>query len=123
MDFYEGKREFPRPNPLASKSLLVAASEGNIDELHKAIKAGERIDQWDEKGQTPLHYASKYGQVEVIKFLLDKGSDANRACGYGRTPLHYASRHDQAAAAKALCSVGDIKIDAQDKVRSEVRMG
>eukprot|EP00959_Pyramimonas_sp_CCMP1952_P469060 9494304-Pyramimonas_sp.AAC.3 len=76
-----------------------------------------------QKGQTPLHYASKYGQVEVIKFLLDKGSDANRACGYGRTPLHYASRHDQAAAAKALCSVGDIKIDAQDKVRSEVRMG
>mmetsp|Transcript_37453 Transcript_37453/g.81536 ORF Transcript_37453/g.81536 Transcript_37453/m.81536 type:complete len:218 (+) Transcript_37453:145-798(+) len=115
MELYEGRREFAKPNPLASKALLAAATEGNIDDLHKAIAAGEKIDQWDEKGQTPLHYAVKYGQLEVVKFLLDRGADANRPCEYGRTPLHYASRYGQAAAARALCALGNLKMNAQDK--------
>jgi ankyrin repeat protein len=28
-------------------------------------------------GRTPLHYAADYGQNEVVRYLLDKGADAN----------------------------------------------
>lgn len=28
-------------------------------------------------GRTPLHYAADYGQTEVVRYLLDKGAEAN----------------------------------------------
>lgn len=28
-------------------------------------------------GRTPLHYAADYGQSEVVRYLLDKGANAN----------------------------------------------
>lgn len=28
-------------------------------------------------GRTPLHYAADYGQNEVVRYLLDKGANAN----------------------------------------------
>mmetsp|Transcript_41684 Transcript_41684/g.69636 ORF Transcript_41684/g.69636 Transcript_41684/m.69636 type:complete len:219 (-) Transcript_41684:220-876(-) len=115
---YVGKHEFAKPSALVSKSVLGAAFEGNIEELQKCLSAGEKMDQWDEKGQTPLHYAVKYGQVESVTFLLKEGADRNRPCELGRTPLHYAARYGQKAAAEALCALGApgaIKVDAQDK--------
>jgi ankyrin repeat protein len=32
-------------------------------------------------GRTPLHYAADYGQSEVVRYLLDKGANANVCCG------------------------------------------
>jgi len=31
-------------------------------------------------GRTPLHYAADYGQSEVVRYLLDKGANANVRC-------------------------------------------
>lgn len=28
-------------------------------------------------GRTPLHYAADYGQSEVVRYLLEKGANAN----------------------------------------------
>lgn len=36
------------------------------------IDVNEMID-----GRTPLHYAADYGQDEVVRYLLEKGADAN----------------------------------------------
>jgi hypothetical protein len=45
----------------------------------------------DGDGQTPLHWASSKGHIDVVKLLLEKRADAAVADGDGWTPLHWAS--------------------------------
>jgi len=37
-----------------------------------------------------LHVAAMHGHLEIVKFLLDSGSDINRKSKSGETPLHLA---------------------------------
>ena len=41
---------------------------------------------------TPLHSASYYGCVDIVKWLLEKGADINIENRSGETPLHLARR-------------------------------
>lgn len=41
-------------------------------------------------GETPLHVAAIWGDVEIGKILLDAGADPNVHGEYGYTPLHEA---------------------------------
>ncbi|XP_041471850.1 uncharacterized protein LOC121421254 [Lytechinus variegatus] len=45
----------------------------------------------DNKGITPLHSASFNGHLDVVKYLIDQGAQANTANNAGVTPLHNAS--------------------------------
>jgi len=38
-------------------------------------------------GRLPLHYASDYGQLEVLKFLCSKGAQLNSEDKHGISPL------------------------------------
>ena len=38
--------------------------------------------------ETPLHKASKYGRIEVVKYLINKGANVNAKNQKGETPLH-----------------------------------
>ncbi|KAJ5091685.1 hypothetical protein NUU61_006555 [Penicillium alfredii] len=46
------------------------------------------INQRDETGQTPLHYACRSGRTESVKLLLQAGADAKIADNSSWTPLH-----------------------------------
>ena len=37
---------------------------------------------------TPLHLASYYGRVEIVRVLLDGDASPNSKSNQGRTPLH-----------------------------------
>ena len=54
---------------------------------------GAVIDVRDEEGRTPLYVVSYRGQVDIMRWLLDRGADANaQRCSPGRfTPLHEAA--------------------------------
>ena len=43
--------------------------------------------------RTPLHYAAKYGHIDVVQILLDVGADCNKSDELGYTPLHYAAKY------------------------------
>jgi ankyrin repeat protein len=40
---------------------------------------------------TPLHFAARDGETEMVEFLLARGVDVNAATDHGWTPLHFAA--------------------------------
>ena len=71
-----------------------AARDGNIDDLKDYIENNEAsVNAKDANGWTPLHEGVRGGNVEVVKFLLEKGSNVNSRTGEsedGGSVLHLA---------------------------------
>ncbi|CAG9539904.1 unnamed protein product, partial [Cercopithifilaria johnstoni] len=41
------------------------------------LAAGANVSQADDNGLVPLHNASSFGHVDVVKILLENGADTN----------------------------------------------
>ena len=88
----------------------------NSTALHLAAKAGSlrtaralqncllpsTIDERDEDKNTPLHIASRYNRVDVVRFLLDKGADVTARNARNMTCLDIAIEWEYEDVAKAL---------------------
>ena len=83
----------PLPAALSKRHFLVA------DLLHKH---GAVMDVRDEDEWTLLHAASKFGSVDVMRWLLDHGINANVLTNERRTPLHGAAYDSSLGAVQVL---------------------
>jgi len=54
-----------------------AAISGNINEAGKLLAGGEKVNDVDWWGWTPLLWAAYYGQEKMVDFLLEQGADPN----------------------------------------------
>ena len=97
------------PHYFSAKDLLQAAELGNVDRLKEIVKAIDELQmanhwmtQTDKKGRTPLHLASIYGYMNVVRFIVkeivDSTKDLDLRKEYinvqdnkGRTPLFHAA--------------------------------
>ena len=86
--------------------LSIASQNGHIDIVNYLIKQGATIDDQDDYGSTPLHYAARRGHLNVVQTLHNNGADINKKAmkqavrlygpntkkitGTHETPLHYA---------------------------------
>lgn len=78
------------------RSACSAAQRGELDKLTRMLQRKPHLVDGDgvggNSGYTPLHYASREGQVECAALLLRSGADVNRATAAGgATPLHRAA--------------------------------
>ena len=55
---------------------------------------------------TPMFFAAKSGNSELIGYLGSKGANINARSGFGATPLMYAVSHEHPEAVKTLISLG-----------------
>ena len=55
-----------------NEALLLAARNGDLSELRKAISKGVDVNTVNQYGQTPLHLAARYGHKEIVEYLIDK---------------------------------------------------
>jgi ankyrin repeat protein len=69
-------------------------------------KAPRLLGLKDKAGQTPLHWAAEYGQVDMVRFLLARGLGVNARNRWGCTPLCLAAKFGRPEVAKVLVNNG-----------------
>lgn len=68
------------------------ARTGRVDRLRGLLsKSPELIKAVNSEGETPVHQAAKYGEMEALRFLIEQGGDVNAKTTQGVTPLHLAA--------------------------------
>jgi len=72
-----------------------AALDGNLNDLKDYVNVHEdSVNARDANGWTPLHEAIRKGDMDITKFLLERGSDANSRTGrpgeFGGSALYLA---------------------------------
>lgn len=89
-------------------SLLTLARDNKADQIRAMVARGVPANLANEFGQTALHIASLWGNVDAIDALIDLGADASIPNSRGQTPLHFAAsaKRDPLAACKALLDGG-----------------
>lgn len=60
----------------------------------------------DNVGETPISSAIKNSDLEIVKFLVEKGADIEHREIQGRTPLYYASSRGCLEITEYLISLG-----------------
>ncbi len=74
------------------EKLIEAVLQGQADRVREILDAhGGLVDQRDESGATPLHYAALAGHRKVVRLLLERGANLNSTDGqFGATPTGWA---------------------------------
>ncbi|MFP6694769.1 MAG: ankyrin repeat domain-containing protein [Pirellulales bacterium] len=92
----EAAAELRRPkgqaNAAAGEALTKAISTGNLKETKKLLGSGRRINaRRAQGGSTPLSDAALYGQLDIAKYLIERGAKVEATNEDGNTPLHVAA--------------------------------
>ena len=72
------------------KALIDAAKNGYLADVQAHLDAGVDVNAKDNGGQTPLHYATRYGHKEIAELLIANGADVNAKDELEETPLDFA---------------------------------
>lgn len=82
------RKDFTETKDQQSLILLFAAYKGNMTTLYRYLKEGVNFGYPDYDGRTALHLAVCGGQLDVVKFLVDKCHvDVNPVDRWENTPL------------------------------------
>lgn len=89
-----------------------AAKFGRMDALQWLWTKGIKLNPRNDNGGTPFMWSCSSGQLEMAKFLVERGARINELTSYGRwSPIHYAVAHNQLETTKFLLDQKSIEID------------
>lgn len=98
------------PNTMSWQHVTILhdmAQKGNITKAALLLKYGADINPIDEEYQsTPLGMAARWGQAEMVNYLLQQGADPNKAGAAWATPLAWANKKKHTAVEKILIDAG-----------------
>ncbi|GBN55736.1 Tankyrase-1 [Araneus ventricosus] len=87
---FEMKKNIEILSLTSSNSILSMAKESDVGKVYEVVQNGIEINTSDEQGNTPLHYASQFGNIAVVKLLLDLGATYVAKNKQGKTPFQVA---------------------------------
>jgi len=99
--------------------MLFAVRTDNIYEFMNLVELGANINWQDSRmeGVTALHEASRKGNVEIVRYLLQKGSDVHLKTYNGLFPLHVAAYCGENEIVRVLIAAGaDVNAKAKDNI-------
>ena len=79
--------------------------EGDKEQM-KDIIATHGIEAFDGDKRTAIIWASFFGQIEILNWLIDKGADVNHQDRIGYTCLHFCGQEQNIEAARILLENG-----------------
>ncbi|ESN96232.1 hypothetical protein HELRODRAFT_68450 [Helobdella robusta] len=98
-----------------NKSIFDFCQEGNLEKLNEMLKPSQ-IDDKDENGMSLLHWSCDRGNIEIVKYLLEKGANINLQDDELQTALHYAAFCNYIEVVKVLIEHGaDCNIEDSSK--------
>lgn len=87
--------------------VVKAAQYGKYDILVGLVDQGFNVNQMDKENVSVLHWAAINNRVEIVRFLISKGSVVDKIGGdLNSTPLHWAIRQGHLAMVVLLMSYG-----------------
>ena len=96
-------------------SIIVAAEQGDVDELKHWASQARDLNERNSRGMTPLHLAAKEGHLRAVKYLLTQESvNKQEKDSDGRTALHLAAGDGKFEVVQHLCKEGKFDINAKD---------
>ncbi len=93
-------------------ALHAAATSNNKDTIEFLLNHDANIEDTDEDGNTPLHYAASRN-IDTTRALINAGADIKAKSFFGQTPLHHASDSGKTDIVNLLLS-SHADIDAKD---------
>lgn len=110
------KIDINRPDKLGYLLINAAVISGNVDVLLYCISNGVSVQQRENFGWTPLHWAAFKSKVSIMKILQGAdGIDPNTADDWGITPLHLAAENGSEKCLSELLKYKNLNINAIDK--------
>ncbi|VDP73916.1 unnamed protein product, partial [Echinostoma caproni] len=88
--------------------LHLAAQENHVAVAQVLLDAGAQVSPVTRAGYTPLHTACHFGQLEMVRFLLElpNAPDINQRTQLGFTPLHLATQQGHSQVVQLLLEMG-----------------
>ncbi|KAK1164193.1 cyclin-dependent kinase 4 inhibitor C-like isoform X1 [Acipenser oxyrinchus oxyrinchus] len=77
-----------------------AARDGFEDTLRVLVDYGADVNIQDSEGNLPLHLAAKEGNLDVVKFLIERTIEPRRANRKGMTAHELAAMHNRQSTAQ-----------------------
>lgn len=102
------------------RSLCGAASSNDIARAIKLLERSEgkrrnTVNECDQYGYSPLHYACRNGNLEMVELMLKHGAEVNKLTKSTRaTPLHRACYAGQNQIVRLLLSTHSCDVSLQD---------
>ncbi|CAL1282905.1 unnamed protein product [Larinioides sclopetarius] len=94
IDILEMKKNIEILSLTSSNSMLLMAKESDVGKVYEVVQNGIEVNSSDDQGNTPLHYASQYGNIAVVKLLLDFGATYVAKNQQGKTPFQVADNNN-----------------------------
>ena len=102
-------------------SMLAAAASGSVTIVaHLATVHSQDVNQKDESGWTPLHWAAFGGHLTIVRFLIDEGATVNAESANGDAPLDVAAGRGHSEVVRFLADNGGVpdivvRVDSGDQ--------
>ncbi|CAD7697559.1 unnamed protein product [Ostreobium quekettii] len=94
------------PNTADEQALIMAATDGDFEEVERLLNEGVDIEVRTARDSTPLMLAAFMGHLEIVELLIDEGARINSTDIDERTPLHYASQKNHTTVVQVLLEHG-----------------
>jgi len=102
------------PVIIVNKLITQAIAKNDIEDVRRHILNGTDINEQNESGWAPLHYAAVRGNTAIAKLLIENGAKPDTKTKSSQTALHFAADRGFAELATLLVEKG-ADVNAVDK--------